>query len=250
MSMDFIYLIITTLIGSFFGNFCASFLKEKGKNLATKQDIEGITQKQEEVKKLFQLEMEQQKAELNKLTKEFELYAVKKHEYYPELYKVIVTCIGSVTNLRGTRDGIDFRKYKLEEITRYMEEKSFTAADKEFILSNWDENKQIFAIRRIDTILIKTEYMEAKEYIIKANNFYNLHLLYFSDDVSLKVNNLLNHIWALWRNYNPDYIMHDKFLLSGKVELSNEEEENEIDRLRKKLLKRLQYELNIVRTIE
>ncbi|PEO88127.1 hypothetical protein CN571_15615 [Bacillus pseudomycoides] len=248
--MDFIYLILTTLVGSIFGNFCASFLKEKGKNLATKQDIEVITRKQEEVKKLFQLEMEQQKAELSKLSKEFELYAVKKHEYYPELYKVIATCIGKVTYLRGSRDGIDFRKYKAEEVTRYMEDNSFTATDKEYILSNWNENTIHLAIRQIENILIKTEYIEAKESYLAANNFYALHLLYFSDKVSFKVNNLLNHIWDLWIKYNPDLMILDNNMISEKLSLPNEEEEDEIDRLRKDLLKRLQYELNIVRTVE
>ncbi|MCD8418317.1 hypothetical protein J2Q11_11485 [Tenacibaculum finnmarkense genomovar finnmarkense] len=47
-----IYLIcfLSSLIGSGLGIFISAFLKKKGENLATKQDIESITKKIENVK--------------------------------------------------------------------------------------------------------------------------------------------------------------------------------------------------------
>ena len=41
------------LIGLFVKNYLPSYMDEKGKNLATKEDIEGITRKTEEVQQEF-----------------------------------------------------------------------------------------------------------------------------------------------------------------------------------------------------
>ncbi|MCD4643716.1 hypothetical protein AR454_16645 [Bacillus mycoides] len=209
-----------------------AMLKAKGTNAATKEDIGEITRGQEAVKAAFQLEMEQHKQELNKLSKEFELYVVKKHEYYPVLYKNILQCILKVTGLRGVKEGIDFRKFTAEEITREMEDRSFTETDKEYVLSNWDDNNKHNAIRHIEKIITEIEYREAKESYIEAHNFFVLHLLYFSDEVSRKGDELLLKLTALWLHYKPDSMQErDKNL------------EDEIDKMRENLFNQLRKEL-------
>ncbi len=55
--MEWIYIaveiILVFLLGLFIKNFLPSYMEEKGKNLATKEDIEAITRKTEEVQKEF-----------------------------------------------------------------------------------------------------------------------------------------------------------------------------------------------------
>lgn len=219
-----------------------ALLKERGKNLATKEDIQEITELQESVKTTFQLEMEKQKTELSKISKEFELYVVKKHEHYPELYKNIELCIGKVTGLRGKVRGIDFRNANKEDITRYMTEKHFTELDKERICSNWDNNKQQ-AIRDLNHRLEEINYNEANEYYKTAHNFYLLHRLFFSDEVSIKSRELLDKIFELWFNYDPDFaVFGDPALI---VHLNEEGEifKSEIESLRDALFRLLQEEL-------
>ena len=46
-------IILVFLLGLFIKNFLPSYMEEKGKNLATKEDIEAITRKTEEVQKEF-----------------------------------------------------------------------------------------------------------------------------------------------------------------------------------------------------
>lgn len=220
-----------------------AMLKAKGTNAATKEDIREITRGQEEIKLEFQLKLDQQKTELNKLSKEFELYVIKKHEYYPKLYKSFLECVSKVTYLRGPRDGVDFKKFEIEEITRYMEDESFTALDKKYVLSNWNDNQKHLAIHHVEKMLIKKEYIEAKESFRAANNFYTLHLLYFSDEVSLIVPFLLSDIQALLNNYNPDLMMSDTNMVSEDVYTANEEAVDKIDQRLNELFAQLQSEL-------
>ena len=55
--MEWIYIaveiILVFLLGLFIKIFLPSYMEEKGKNLATKEDIEAITRKTEEVQKEF-----------------------------------------------------------------------------------------------------------------------------------------------------------------------------------------------------
>ena len=55
--MEWIYIaveiILVFLLGLFIKNLLPSYMDEKGKNLATKEDIEAITRKTEEVQKEF-----------------------------------------------------------------------------------------------------------------------------------------------------------------------------------------------------
>ncbi|MGG3535053.1 hypothetical protein [Bacillus tropicus] len=219
-----------------------SMLKELGKNIATKQDIQEITRLQEVIKADFQLKMEQQKSQLSRISKEFELYVVKKHEHYPELYKNIELCIGKVKGLRGVIRSIDFQNVNKEDINNYMKEKLFTESDKEYICSNWDNNKQQ-AILSLKRILQYVDYNEAHEYYATAHNFYFLHRLFFSEEVSDKSRELLDKIYALWVNYDPDFtFLGDPDLVSNLNE-ENEILKNEIDELKNELFILLQGEL-------
>ncbi|QEL88498.1 hypothetical protein [Bacillus mycoides] len=214
-----------------------SLLKERGKNLATKEDIEEITKKQEDVK-----------AEIRKATdkhlKAFELYTAKKHEYYPELYKHIELCVGKVTGLRGARQATDFNNFNKEDITRFITDKSFNELDKELILSYWDNAKPL-AIHNIQFTLQRFEYQEAKESYDTAYNFYLLHRLFFSEKVSLTANRLLISLYALWYNYNSDFMYATNVALSEHLLTVDEELNDEIDVLRKELFEKLQEELDV-----
>lgn len=75
-------------IGLFSKQFFPSYMKEKGKNVATKEDIEEITRLTENVKTEFQMqleshkrnfefELEQLKLQQDKLYTNFELFTVK-----------------------------------------------------------------------------------------------------------------------------------------------------------------------------
>lgn len=217
-------------------------LTEKGKNIATKEDIRDITRGQEEIKHEFLLTMEQHKMELNKLSKEFELYAAKKHEYYPELYKNISWCISNIKGLRGLRRVVDLKKLNKDDIVRLMEDKSFNEADKSLILSYLETDKEV-AIKNVEWILRKIEYNDAGNSYIEANNFYLLHRLYFSDEVSLIAEKLLEESRLLWVNYDPDFIHINNPGFQEQLLNDIKGFKENIDELHNELFKQLKGEL-------
>ncbi|PGB56848.1 MULTISPECIES: hypothetical protein [Bacillus cereus group] len=214
-------------------------LQELGKNLATKQDIQEITRLQEEIKSKFQLDMEKHKFELTRISKEFELYAIKKHEHYPELYKNISLCIAKIIGLRGFRRVIDFSKLNEADIVKYMEDKSFNDSDKQLILVDLYTNKEM-AIKNIELILRRIEYTEAENTYSIANNFYLLHRLFFSSEVSIITEDLLNNIYQLWIYYDPDFIYSNQTKdMINDIKILKEN----IETIQEELFKQMQKEL-------
>lgn len=224
-----------------------ALLTEKGKNLATKEDIQEITKLQESVKTTFQVEMEQQKAEISRISKEYELYAVKKHEYYPELYKNIELCIERVKNfeLRGrfSNSHIDFLNFTKDDITVYISDKPFKPSEKELILSIWDNNRAL-GVRDLEYILLRIEYSEAEDIQLTAENFYYSHRLYFSDEISAIANALIHNTYALLFHLDPDsrFVTDPEYI--EELREANKELNTEIDKLRLELFTKLQKELN------
>ncbi|NKW95875.1 hypothetical protein [Bacillus toyonensis] len=200
-----------------------ALLKERGKNLATKEDIQEITRLQEETKSDFQAKMELQKAELNRISKEFELYAERKHEYYPELYKNIQLCYGKVRSVRGLQKRIDSHNYNKNDIGKLMSDRGFTEFQKENILSDWDVDKKL-AVNNMQYILHRINYIEAQESHRVALNFYLLHELYFSDKINSNVSDILKQIYNLWKHYNPDEehwgTKNEKYMIKLSEEIS------------------------------
>lgn len=208
--MDIIKQIWPILSGLIIGACFTSFLKEKWKNKALMQDISKITKMQEEIKSEFQFAMESHKSELNRVSKEFELYATKKYEYYPELFKNIELYYEKVQKLSESQMEFDIDSFSKKDIERFMSDKQFSESAKEVILSGWNEDRKLSVIR-VEAELFRVNYNEANKYFEKAQNFNLLHRLFFSEEIYVKAHNLILQINILWLKYNPELMkMGDK----------------------------------------
>lgn len=206
--------LITFIGGLFIKNYLPNYMNEKGKNLATKEDIADITRKTEEVKSEFlsklelekkeiNLEIEKVKLEQNQLFKNFELFIQKRHECYPELYKLFEIANGQIRQLRGNRRRLTFQNSSATDIENFMRERSFTNYDLEFILQNWDNNKPA-ALQILDNRLRRIEYEDASSKYIEANDYFFFNQIYLSDEVERIVNEIRNDLYDLWVNYDLD----------------------------------------------
>lgn len=84
--LEIIQIIIFIIIGAFIRSYLPNYMKEKGKNLATKEDISDITKKTEEVKNEFQ----QKFFEYSKKSKFEEEHCYKQFsELYSRLYAIV-----------------------------------------------------------------------------------------------------------------------------------------------------------------
>ena len=89
--MEWIYIaveiILVFLLGLFIKIFLPSYMEEKGKNLATKEDIEAITRKTEEVQKEFKEGFELFSSDVRF---KYDFYFKQYSELYSKLYGIIM----------------------------------------------------------------------------------------------------------------------------------------------------------------
>ena len=89
--MEWIYIaveiILVFLLGLFIKNFLPSYMDEKGKNLATKEDIEAITRKTEEVQKEFKEGFELFSSDVRF---KYDFYFKQYSELYSKLYGIVM----------------------------------------------------------------------------------------------------------------------------------------------------------------
>lgn len=249
--MEYILGILFLIIGWIIG-FFQSYMKAKGKNVATKEDIKEITrltesakfdfQKQLEAhKRSFDFEIEGLKHKQNKLYTSYELFTAKRHESYPELYKLLEISHGAVRRIRGMQRTLSFKNVNTKDIKSFMEDKLFTSSDISYIINLWDtQNKK--AITEINYRLKRINYNEAEEKFIEANDYYYFNVLFLSEEVEKMARDLLNNIHTLWLNYDPDYLMYGA--ITGGIPFSeNDELIKQIDQLRSDLKLKMRQEL-------
>lgn len=89
--MEWLYIILEIvlvfLLGLFIKNFLPSYMEEKGKNLATKEDIETITRKTEEVQREFKEGFEIFSSDVRF---KYDFYFKQYSELYSKLYGIIM----------------------------------------------------------------------------------------------------------------------------------------------------------------
>ena len=242
---------LSILTGLFAYDFLPSYMKKKGENIATKEDIAEITQLTENVKAEIEkdiethrqglgIEIETLRLEQNQLMASFELYTAKRHECYPELYKLIEISNGSIRSLRGLRRELTFQNTNSEDIETYMRGKQFTSNDIQHILKIWEENKPS-AISMLRKILEKIDYNEAEEKFINANNYFYFMNLYLSEDVENIVRELLALLHELWINYDPDFSYER--IGTNEEQYTYEEVISKIDSLKEGLKSTMRQEL-------
>lgn len=89
--MEYVQIIVDVILafalGLFVKNYFPSYMEEKGKNLATKEDIEEITRKTEEVQKEFKEDFELFTSDVQF---KYDLYYKQYSELYCKLYAIII----------------------------------------------------------------------------------------------------------------------------------------------------------------
>lgn len=89
--MEWVYILVNAvflfLLGLFIKNYLPSYMDEKGKNLATKEDIQEITRKTEEVQKEFKEDFELFTSDIKF---KYDFYYEQYAKLYSKLYAIIV----------------------------------------------------------------------------------------------------------------------------------------------------------------
>lgn len=171
--MDWIIIVINLvavfLLGLFIRDYLPTYMSEKGKNLATKEDIQEITRKTEEVQKEFKESFEYFSSDLSF---RYDFYYNQYSELYSHLYAIIIQS-EYVRHFMAVSDdqNVPFDEAPFLEIspTRRVNEKTTWRSDKP------TETKRTEEI--IETSLSQFNKEQLCEYIISNGKYASQNLL-------------------------------------------------------------------------
>ena len=145
------------------------------------------------------------KIDHQKLMFDFEAYNSRKHERYPELYKLVEVALGYLMNLRGRRRGINLKNSPKDDIEKHCETLELTQGDIKRILAVWEKNQQK-AISAIQEIELRNDYNKAELKWHEANEYFIVNELYFSEEVAAETRKMLDLMMNYWIGLDPIYM--------------------------------------------
>ncbi|WP_342436696.1 hypothetical protein NSS79_25690 [Paenibacillus sp. FSL L8-0436] len=164
-------------------------------------------------KQKLNIHTENLKFDLQKKIHDYGLYSVKRHEIYPELFKLLLLADGNVHSLYGFRRTLSFKEFNKDDIKIFMQARKVSEGKQNEVLNLWDEHKED-AIDELEAYLRVLEIQDARRSLIEAKNYLLLSDLFLSESVSLKSDELfrtLNTILVFIEFPSPgDYIERDK----------------------------------------
>lgn len=174
----------------------------------------------------IEAELEKIKFQYQRTYKDFELYTLKKHDKYPEMFHLLEIAFGSLMQLK-INYYYTFNNVNEKDLTKYFQEElKMTEFDQERVLKIWRDNTEA-AKSEIWVIEKRVKYDKAKNKWFDANDFYLSNHLYFSEEVIQVIKNHLENMYEHLQDLDPLYIY------SGE-ELKTINEKN--DRMRKTVL--------------
>lgn len=226
VSSGILFLIFKTYIKNIFQK---SLDKNKAK---LNEDLEGI-------KSDFNKEIEKMKFRQSLVMKEFDLFATKKYDHYPEMYTKIETCIGEIMNL-----GIQELRYPTFDnvgkidIENRMNELEFTQHDINVILDLWDAEKST-AVAKFNYRVKRIEYNSAIETYFNAWNYFLFNRFFFSPELDSLLAVLFEKLNTLKEIYDP--LRYSYTAVRSDEERSATEH---VNILRAEMLSRIRRDLN------
>lgn len=137
--MELAIISVVAFISPLFGSFLSSYMKKKGENLATSEDIQSVTKKIEEIKSYFGNQTEELRAKLNISGKYISEFMAEKRQAYLEAYTALSYWGELCFSFRPS--GIPWESKENIEITKKnFSEAFFKTNEKKAILSVYNED--------------------------------------------------------------------------------------------------------------
>ncbi|WEZ86480.1 hypothetical protein P3R38_13205 [Pseudomonas sp. NyZ480] len=160
------WLAIGIIVTLFYKHFFPGYLKKKGENLATKEDISDITNKIESVKHEYASQLENAKADLSALVTRHGFRYEKEFEILGRLTELLVELRDACNNLRPA---VDFKDPALteREIKQTRLSRLYDAGRQ--LYRECETKRPFFPSDIFNSIsaIIKAAHLESTEYLIK-----------------------------------------------------------------------------------
>ncbi|WP_405082154.1 hypothetical protein ACI48J_06015 [Paenibacillus chitinolyticus] len=219
------------------------------------KDKQVLNKELESHKKELNVELENHKQSLSVMTEnskfdyqrmmhDFSLYRTKKHEIYPELYKMMVGWHSEVKPLYKNWNWPNFSKFTKEIMKRYLIDNEINEDVADNLLMEWNTGNK--NINEIKYRLKRVSYQKATKNLRDAFNFFVSNELFFTEDIS-KVSFELHRLGIKYFDAMYLYIMKKSYDLEiyDITEDAIERKIYEIDEKIATLKKLLKDELSI-----
>ena len=150
--------IINFLLGLFLKNYLPSYMDEKGKNLATKEDIKEITQLTEEVQQDFRKELERFNSDLHF---KYDFY----YKQYEGLYSYLYAIIIQSEYVRDYLKRINKQEVSIEEVP-FITISPINRLTQKFEFNAGEPTKFTTSSEKIETPISQSNFDQLVEYII------------------------------------------------------------------------------------
>lgn len=147
-------------------------------------------------KQKLNIHTENLRFDLQKKIHDYGLYSVKRHEIYPELFKLLLLGDGNVHSLYGFRRRLSFEEFNKDDIKIFMQARKISEGKQDEILNHWEEHKED-AIGELESYLRVLEIQDARRSLVEAKNYLLLSDLFLSESVSLKSDELFKTLSSL-----------------------------------------------------
>ena len=168
-----------------------------------------FNEKLEKHKQELNLITEEAKFNYSRMSQDFGLWTVKRHEAYAKLYIAIAESISKVFHLRGLGSMPDFRRFNKDEIEEWLKNKNFLQEDINLVALQWTNNNDI-ALRELSRLDKMFNEQQAE---IAYKNFNNVLVetqIYMSDEIYKKLKPLLSQTGRLLYSYRAAYYNEEK----------------------------------------
>jgi hypothetical protein len=151
---------------------------------------------------------ESEKFKLNRKMKDFELYVIKRHEVYAELYQSLGNTLGYLNSIHGVSSLPTFDDHNIEDITNTLRTINTTTENCDRIVKLFDSPVQGDRDKAIEEILKLQKgrkILDTKLTLEESNNKYWIARLYLSKETDQKVYSLLADMRELQNIYAFEY---------------------------------------------
>lgn len=163
------------------------------------------------IKHFFDSKLADHQAALDKITEserynyqrlihDFSLYSSKKHDVYPELFKLVFTAQGQIIGLMGFGYMPDFDKFRKEDVERYLSIRSILPSEQSRILNLWDVdlktavNELRHILRNVEIGQARSKWFEARAYFWSSSLYISERVFEQVEKVFLLLNEYLVHV--------------------------------------------------------
>ncbi|MGN1400022.1 MAG: hypothetical protein ACI4XL_00810 [Bacillus sp. (in: firmicutes)] len=148
----------------------------------------------------WMMEIEDLKLSQQFISKGFELYTSKKHEKYPELYRLTVLAYQDIVAF-GEQTAELSENMSTEDLEWHMVQAQIGNLERESLLDRWEVYEQrggvVAKMNSIRFNLAKGKWLE-------ANECFDCNELYLSDAVIRQMSVLLDDLWQYLLSIDPD----------------------------------------------